>query len=95
MEGLEDFRFAVEGIGLVRVMQNISSSKESRQKATKGYFGEMISRKTLAICLNSIFASLFDNCQLNQLFSNSEAAMLSSNIAFEDFCFPCFTEREE
>ena len=63
MEGLEDFRFAVEGIGLVRVMQNISSSKESRQKATKGYFGEMI---ILAICLNSIFASLFDNCQLNQ-----------------------------
>ena len=33
--------------------------------------------------------------QLNQLFSNSEAAMLSSNIAFEDFCFPCFTECEE
>ena len=78
MEGLEDFRFAVEGIGLVRVMQNISSSKESRQKATKGYFGETISRKTL--CLNSIFASLFDNCQLNQLFSNSEAAMLSKCV---------------
>ena len=77
MEGLEDFRFAVEGIGLVRVMQNISSSKESRQKATKGYFGEMI---ILAICLNSIFASLFDNCQLNQLFSNSEAAMLSKCV---------------
>ena len=57
MEGLEDFRFAVEGIGLVRVMQNISSSKESRQKATKGCFGEMISRKILAICLNSIFAT--------------------------------------
>ena len=78
MEGLEDFRFAVEGIGLVRVMQNISSSKESRQKATKGYFGEMISRKT--ICLNSIFASLFDNCQLNQLFPNSEATMLSKCV---------------
>ena len=80
MEGLEDFRFAVEGIGLVRVMQNISSSKESRQKATKGYFGEMISLKILAICLNSIFASLFDNCQLNQLFSKSEAAMLSKCV---------------
>ena len=38
MEGLEDFRFAVEGIGLVRVMQNISSSKESRQKAKKRVF---------------------------------------------------------
>ena len=52
MEGLEDFRFAVEGIGLVRVRSNltITSSFHNFYLTLKASFCQMSQRTQVSLC---------------------------------------------